>query len=354
MNYTSFCETLKQSLLPCLAPDTSVTLQKIRKNNGILLDAYCIRTPGSTCSPVVYLDSLYEDFQNGAGIGDICGSILDCLGSKPPFSDGLFQKIRDFDSAKDRIAFRLISKESNSELLTEIPWVPYLDLAMVFYLYLESSQTGQTTALIHNQQMELWDKSTDDLYLLSLINTPALFPPVIQKLEDILYGNPAGDSVFPEDLSPVTADVFHSPVHPDSFIAFNSQNFSDSLAFPGSCAFCDSSPSDSLPSLYVLTNRSGIHGASCLLYHDIIKDFADRIGSDILILPSSIHEVILIPDNNIFDYQEIREMVKKVNSEDVPAEDCLSDQLYFYSRKQKRLTIWTSGGSQHTPEQAGK
>lgn len=312
MNYTSFCETLKQSLIPELAPDTVISLQKIRKNNGIIQDAYCIHTPGSTCSPIVYLDSLYENFQNGANVSDLCDIILTCLDQDPPFSTDIFQKIRDFNSAKDRIAFRLISKEQNKSLLSDIPWVPYLDLALIFYLYLDSSRTGQTTALIHNEQMEAWNKSVDDLYLLSLVNTPRLFPPVLQPLESLLFDELEG---FDPSSSETLPDC-SSPISP----------------------------------LYVLTNRSGIHGASCLLYHDIIKDFADRLQSDIIILPSSIHEVILIPDNNIYNYKEIRDMVQKVNSEDVPAEDRLSDQLYLFSRNHKHLTVWPSGDSPNKPE----
>lgn len=312
MNYTSFCETLKQSLIPELAPDTVISLQKIRKNNGIIQDAYCIHTPGSTCSPIVYLDSLYENFQNGANVRDLCDIILTCLDQDPPFSTDIFQKIRDFDSAKDRIAFRLISKEQNKSLLSDIPWVPYLDLALIFYLYLDSSRTGQTTALIHNQQMEAWNKSVDDLYLLSLVNTPKLFPPVLQPLEALLFDEMEGLEPSSSEFLPDRS----SPISP----------------------------------LYVLTNRSGIHGASCLLYHDIIKDFADRIQSDIIILPSSIHEVILIPDNNIYNYEEIRDMVQKVNSEDVPAEDRLSDQLYLFSRDHNHLTVWPSGDSPNKPE----
>lgn len=307
MNYTSFCETLKQSLTPHLAPDTMISLQKIRKNNGIFQDAYCIHTPGSTCSPIVYLDSLYENFQNGATVSELCHMILTCLEQDPPFSTDIFQKIRDFDSAKDHIAFRLISKEQNKSLLSDIPWVPYLDLALIFYLHLDSTRTGQTTALIHNQQMETWNKSVDELYLLSLANTPRLFPPVLQPLEALLFD----ETDHSEHYSPEILPDCSAPISP----------------------------------LYVLTNRTGIHGASCLLYHDIIKDFADRVQSDIIILPSSIHEVILIPDNKIYKYEEIQDMVQKVNSEDVPAEDRLSNHLYLFSRSRNHLTVWPSGDS---------
>lgn len=316
MNYTSFCESLRQSLLSQLAPETAVTLQKIRKNNGIVTDAFCIRTPDTSYSPIVYLSQLYDDFLSGADIRNICQNILACLDQKPPFSAGLLDKIRDFDSARDRVAYRLISKEANEDLLSDIPWVPYLDLAMVFYLYLDAGPDGQTTALIHNQQLGFWNISTDDLYLLSLINTPSLFPPVIRKLEDLLYESGDGAGIWPEEPMP------RSP-EPD-------------------------------PPLYILTNRPGIHGAACLLYQDIIKDFADRTNSDVLIIPSSIHEVILIPDSHIYNYQEIRDMIRIVNSEDVPAEDRLSDQLYLFSRKKKHLRIWFPDGSKDKPEPAGK
>lgn len=88
------------------------------------------------------------------------------------------------------------------------------------------------------------------------------------------------------------------------------------------------------PALHVLTNRRGIYGASCMLYRDIIKDFADQEETDVIILPSSIHEVLLFPDHLMFDHAFLCRTVQEINREDVSEEDVLSDRIYIFSRKQ--------------------
>ena len=87
------------------------------------------------------------------------------------------------------------------------------------------------------------------------------------------------------------------------------------------------------PALHVLTNRRGIYGASCMLYRDIIKDFADQEEADVIILPSSIHEVLLFPDHLMFDHAFLCRTVQEINREDVSEEDVLSDRIYIFSRE---------------------
>ena len=71
--------------------------------------------------------------------------------------------------------------------------------------------------------------------------------------------------------------------------------------------------SDSVP-MYVLTNKQKVNGASCMLYPDLIRQFSDRIGKNLFIIPSSVHELLL------FDTQ-------------VRVEEILSYSLYFYDRQ---------------------
>ncbi len=84
--------------------------------------------------------------------------------------------------------------------------------------------------------------------------------------------------------------------------------------------------------LYVLTNSSGICGACALLYPDQLKNFADMLESDLVILPSSIHEVLLVPYDDHISFDELAHMVSHINRAEVPVEDRLSDQVYLYSR----------------------
>lgn len=324
MNYASFCDTLTASLLSRLDSGTSVRMQQIQKNNGICLDALCFFRDCTRCSPLVYLDPLYDEYLSGGSLDEICSEILRGLRKEPPFTDEFLERMQDIDSVKDLISFRLISRKDNKTLLSDVPWVPFLDLAMVFYLYLGSTASTHTTALIHTEQMTLWHLSTESLYCLAVKNTPRLFPASIYRLEDLLAG---------ELISSVPSD-------PGAFPG----------AHPLSGPIASDLLPDSSPALYVLTNSAGIHGAACLAYRDIIKNFADQAGMDLIILPSSIHEVLLIPDTRSCRYEDIRDMIKKVNSEDVPPEDRLSDELYLYDRSSCRLMIWNSDVIPDTPE----
>lgn len=303
MSYSSFCEYLFASLMNLLDHNTTITKESIRKNNNVSLDAFVIHIPGSGSAPVIYLQPLYKSYQNGSSIDKISQLIISRLKKEIPLSQELLQNIQTFDMVRDRIVFRLISQKNNETLLTEVPWVPFLDLAVTFYLHLGVRDNNQITSVIHNHQAKLWNLSPEDLYTLAKENTPRIYPSTLSRMEHLLFG-------WNED--------------------------------EGRLKPCETP----LPPLYVLTNQAGINGASCLLYDGIIKDFADRIGSDLIILPSSIHEVLLLPDSHTDEYDEFRQMVQNINAEEVPKEDILSDDLYLYCRSSNTgITKWIPCGS---------
>ena len=82
-----------------------------------------------------------------------------------------------------------------------------------------------------------------------------------------------------------------------------------------------------------------------MLYPDEIKNFADRLGQDIIILPSSIHEVLLVADSGNYDFEDMSRLVKEINDTEVPPEDRLSNQIYRYSREDGRITIVSHGAA---------
>ena len=130
---------------------------------------------------------------------------------------------------------------------------PYL--ALVFCLCLKEDDSGLMTACIYHDHLEAWSISQEELRLLAMKNTPRHFPPVITNMSCFLENDtPSGPGPLKRRQSTVPA----SP-------------------------------------LYVLTNTSGIHGASCMLYPQVLKNFAEGVERDLIILPSSIHEVLLLP-----------------------------------------------------------
>ena len=85
--------------------------------------------------------------------------------------------------------------------------------------------------------------------------------------------------------------------------------------------------------MFVISNTSKIFGASCVLYPGVLEKFAAEKDADIFVLPSSIHEMILVPEKEDQDYSTLPNIVKETNRTEVDPEEVLSDSVYYYDRK---------------------
>ena len=103
--------------------------------------------------------------------------------------------------------------------------------------------------------------------------------------------------------------------------------------------FCDALDTNGALPMYVLTNQLKMNGAACILYPDALRECSQKMGSDLLILPSSIHEVILLPDDGSSNREELREMVDEINRTQLEVEEVLSAQVYRYERKTNRIIM---------------
>lgn len=89
------------------------------------------------------------------------------------------------------------------------------------------------------------------------------------------------------------------------------------------------------PGLYILTNQSRLNGAGVLAQDNVLERIGNLLGSDFYVLPSSIHEVLIVPDNGAVNLKELEAVVKEVNATEVAPEDLLSDKVQHYDRKRK-------------------
>lgn len=305
MVYTAFLDTLTEALQEKLGPSHTLTIHPVLKNNGVRLDGLCVDSRELQLSPTIYLNPYYDQYCEGMTLEEITDDILDLFRANPPSGCIAPSEILDFEKMRPRIMMKLIHASSNRDLLADVPHIPYLDLAIVFYLFLERSDSGQMTAMICNQHCDIWNKSNQDLLRLALANTPVIYPAQLRSM----------NTVMKEIAMQSMGDRYD-------------EQLLDRLL-----------DSEDTPPLYVLTNQSGIFGASCMLYRSVLKNFADYLKSDLIIIPSSIHEVLITPDGDGVSYEILNEMIAEINSSDVPAEDILSDHIYLYSRADGRISL---------------
>lgn len=309
MVYETFLKTLKQDLQQLLGGNFLISIQKIPKNNGIILDSLCISDTEALITPTIHLAPYYEQYQNGIPLDIIEQDILTIF--HEPFPSPIInpEHFTNLEQVKDKVVFRLIHAKSNRTLLDQLPHKTFLDLAIVFYLYLDDTEYGQLTSLIYESHKELWELSTDELFILASYNTPKLFPAKIQTMSEIM-----------------------KEILQNSFTDLDQTEMLSTLL----------SGEDPLSPLYVLTNCQGFCGSCCILYPNILKDFAKTLNQDLVILPSSIHEVLIIPHEEQLQFDDLTSMVTEINHTEVPLEDQLSNQVYRYSRETNSIEIANS------------
>ncbi len=311
MEYRKFIEDVKAEAERLCGKEYEIGIREVVKDNGRTHTGMAFtKKGGKGChiSPLVYLEPYYEKCSAGhMPVGSAAREILDAAtgcADLNPFPLSFVSGFRDFENVKGRVNYRLVDYEGNRELLKKAPFVPYCNLAIVFYIYLGENGDGCMTVRIRNEHMEMWKTDTATLYRLAMENTPRMHPPVIRSVGDIMR-----EAAREHKESGFDEGFFGMP--------------GGGEAFP----------------LYVLTNKTGINGASVILYDGVLKGFAEKIGGDLILLPSSIHEMLAIPYEDRFDARNLEEMVRQINRTEVLPEEVLSNSVYRYSRVTDRVSI---------------
>lgn len=298
MEYKEFVEYIKMNAGYIAGEGGNITINHVIKNNGCEMDGLVIMEKGKDIAPTIYLDSFYELYTNGENIKNIIRQIEVIYEQNKNNVTFDVNILKHFDTIKDKIVYKVVNYRSNEKLLEQAPHKRILDLAVVFYCLLDNEYGRSATALIYNNNLKNWNVTIDDVYKAALKNTPDLLHSKISSMAALF--EKCGVNVDGEEVD-----------------------------------LKDYVPSD----MYVLTNESKLNGAACILYENVLYDFAQKLGADLYILPSSVHEVILLPKLSMFEKDELVNMVKEVNTEGVAADEVLSDHVYEYNRTERLITM---------------
>lgn len=297
MNYATFKSQMLRMLKDYFGENADISITPLTKNNDIRLDGLIIQENSVNITPALYLNYYYEDYRNGDSMEQILSHILSDYGKHKSRQNPDLSFFTRYDQIKYHIVLKLIHYQSNRELLKQAPHFRFLDLAIVFSCLLLDTPNGNATILILNHHMEYWKVKKEQLLDAAKINTPALLPFKIHPLEKLL------NSVMQE-----TQEI---P--------------------PGEWK--------ELPALYVLSNCSNLFGATGMLFPEYIKDFAKEMDCDFYILPSSIHEVLLLPAEKRIEPDDLRHIICQVNKNHLRKEEILSDHPYYFSKNTGEISI---------------
>ena len=299
MQYNTFQTVIMERLEHDIPDPKRISILQVSKNNGIVLDGLTIMENDCNISPTLYLNYYYDSYSHGISFNDVYQSLLSDYHRHKPSQNIDPSFFTEFDNIRDKIAMKLIHYERNKELLEKVPHIRFLDLAIVFYCLIAMDfATGNATILIHHSHLKNWNITTTELFQIAKDNTQKILPEKLYDMNDVLY------------------ELSGRLTHPD--------------------------PTVSRPSpypMFVLTNETNLFGAACMLYKDLLKHFSEKSQTDFYILPSSIHEVILVPTLENDCYGELSDMVREVNDSQLMDDEILSTHAYYYSRRKNEITM---------------
>lgn len=273
--------------------ECEVQLEDVTKNNGLVRKAVIIREPGMTAAPMVYIDEMLDRFMSGsADVREVAQDIVRIY--RKYMDKGDFGKIVNRlsrQSILEGVTYQLINAEKNEGRLANMPHKRFLDLAVVYRVIVGEDEMGTASFLIGNGLME--HKGLGE-----------------EELDNAAQRNTERHGFKTMSMEPILAE--------------NTDILKDEIKTD-----CP---------MWILTNTKALNGAVVMLYPKIFKDLADMTRSNLYVLPSSIHEVIAVPDYG-FDSEKLKSMVGYVNSNEVSEDEFLSGNVYNYIRKENRLVI---------------
>ncbi len=300
MNYREFCEFARDHIkefLPAKYQNAEVSLQEVLKGGDKTRIGLMVKTE-SNISPNVYLEEFFEEYSNGKDLEKVMKNIADFRDAHEVSQEFDVSMITDFDKAKDLIQPRLINGNTNFSYLMDKPNMSLPGgIVEMFAVKLGNGMSSPVT----EQMMESWGVSAGDLHDLAQHNQP-------QSLDEV-YFKPLG-----EVLCELQGIPFDSP-QGEFFL-------------------------NQAPSMYVLSNNERTHGASLITNSELMDEIADKIGPDFKVVPSSIHECLILPADSI-DREAMEEMIHSINEGEVLPEERLSDSLFIYDNDTHGLvTAW--------------
>ena len=269
-----------KEFLPEKYQDAQVEIRPVDKVNRTL-DGLSIRgnEPGMNISPTIYVNHMYEDYVT----------------------------TENLNATLERAAegfMKLINTEQNKEMLANMPHREFKDLSVIYRMVVKIDGEGIASTPVHNGLADTLGFTEEQLFKLAAENTKRLLPPVVKSMNDVMR------EIFMKDgMPPEIADMMLGEMPPEQ-------------------------------QMYVISNNKGINGAVSMLYEDGLHDLAEKLGSDLYIMPSSIHEVIAV-STDLGNPNELAAMVAEINMDQVALDERLSNQVYHYDKDLRKVTLAT-------------
>ena len=302
MNYNCFLKDVTQRVCEAVSGTMTVEVGAVAKNNGVTLDSLMIHRPGETVCPNIYINPLYEQYLNGATVDQIVERILLTYRSAVPAAEVDPDNLLNPEIILSQVVYRLVNYKKNERLLEDIPYKPVLDLALIYYVMVHTEEFGDGAIMVRNDLLAYYNLTKEEVDRAAKENTARLLPADFMGIRELMreMGEIIGVKSY-KDLS-LEEEAVASP-------------------------------------LYVLTNRQRLFGAYYMTDESLLSEISRKLDSDLFLIPSSVHECMVVPTEIWEEKDTLSDMVREINHTQVSEQDFLADTIYRYNAGEKRLVV---------------
>lgn len=288
MNYKEYKKELQELVQKEIGDQAKVVITTQVKSNDVIKEGITFEEAGTHAVPVIYLEEIYNTYQESQAIEESVETVLGIFRNSSPFQREDFAL--SWDLIKPKIQIRLLKREWNKKYINSLVYREWLDFAIILVVRVSEKEVGSAVASVSKSMLAALQIDEKELWNAAFEN--------LQK-----------EYFFVQDIRSI-------------FIGETRQ-------------------SQEGTGVFVATNWNFQYGARVILRKDILKDFAEKNGYNLFILPSSQNEILILGDNGEMQAEDLKEMVASINGDPklISKEEVLSNSVYYYDYEQDEVRI---------------
>lgn len=290
MDYKEFVDWVAEDLRAKF-PDALVMAQQVDKLQEGSYYGICVKPKESRVGVSLDLAAAYAQLEFGIPyeetLDDIVKDVQTGIRKRPNLS---VNNLGDYSSMKEKLMVQVIPMAGNENMLAKIPHTKCEDMAIVYRFVLDINDRGMTSSSVTNSMLDGYGITKEQLHADAVENAAEKFPVKLRNMNEMMA-----------EMMGIAPEMMP----------------------------------EQEPEMYVVTNNKNVCGASCIFYPGFMEQAAEKIGGDFFVLPSSIHEVLLLPVREPSDIKELESTVREINQAEVEPKDRLSNSVYHYDAKER-------------------
>lgn len=309
LNYEEFKRAVRVCILPYANqnhPDAEVSVEE---------NIIC-KVKGEASESIISLNQCYRIYLESRSlpstIESICKTLSDAL--KPGIMD-VISSLSNFSKWKDRITLTAVNYQNHADRLANTVHRRIGEFALYYTIFLDDKGKGGRAVHVGPEKLQEWGMRESQLFEIAMKNTVKENPPVFFAMENMLLKTQADEfEAFCREILGCDRNV----ISEDMFVTDHEK---------------------SMVNMYVLSTMSCIGGAVALFYPGVLQKIANQFDSGFYVIPSSVHECIIIPSLNGSSLADLRGMLAFVNHTELPLREQLSSNIYLYDKDTCELRL---------------